>query len=176
MTIFDYSYEVEEACVYCGNPASQIDHVHPQAAHPNEANPHTAGLLVPACGECNRIAGARIFKTLSHKREWIHWKLRRKHRRALALPYWSDQEKSELGPTLRDNLEVALKVQWVLRQRVAYKCDGRCKRGDVEPLSKAVPDPAFSNSHLEPSGSAESLISPDTTPVSAISDRFEDSA
>lgn len=170
---FAFRYEMEEGCTYCGNPASQIDHVHPRAAQAHEATSYTAGLKVPCCGECNRLAGARIFKSLSHKREWIHWKLRRKYRRQLALPHWTDAEKKELGPNLRANLEAALKFQWLLQQRVTFRCDGRCRRGDVEPLSKALMEDAEPDSRFRPESSGEWLTPSDMGYVNPLSDEFD---
>jgi hypothetical protein len=40
--------------------------------------------LVPACGECNSLAGDRLFRTIAAKRRYIQGRLRVKYRKLLA--------------------------------------------------------------------------------------------
>jgi hypothetical protein len=172
----NFSYDEVEACTYCGQPASEIDHVHPRAGHPHEATARTQGLLVPTCGECNRTAGAHIFTSLAQKREWVHFKLRRRYRTDLGLPHWSEREMASLGPTLRGNLEAAQKRQWILSQRVSYKCDGRCRRGAVEDAPKEGYESFGPDSLGEAPEAVEAQGAADTAPtdpVSEIQNRFE---
>ena len=115
-------------CVYCGVPASTIDHVVPLSAISALANmilingPPIEGLfLVPSCGECNSIAGSQMFRTIGAKRRYIHWRLSRKYRRFIELPDWSDEELDEMGYSLRKSIENGLRVKEWLLKRVSWR-------------------------------------------------------
>ena len=46
---------VDPSCVYCGDPAVEIDHVVPVV----KGGTHELSNLVPACRPCNRSKGAK---------------------------------------------------------------------------------------------------------------------
>jgi hypothetical protein len=54
-------------CVYCGSPATCIDHVLPWWYYQNDEEWN----LVASCQECNAIAGGKIFDTIDKKAEYI---------------------------------------------------------------------------------------------------------
>ena len=64
-------------CVYCGEPATDIDHVIPWAY----VLRHEISNLVPACHDCNLIASDKMFLDIESKREYILYKR--------GLPKWS---------------------------------------------------------------------------------------
>lgn len=59
--------ELGGACFYCGEYATEVDHVVPYSYLAN----NSASNLVPACWICNRIAGNKNFDSLSDKKEYI---------------------------------------------------------------------------------------------------------
>lgn len=67
-------------CVYCGDPATTVDHIDPWCAiHDNgEDN------LVPCCKVCNSIAGGKVFDSgLAKQRYILGQRQRRKWQRRL---------------------------------------------------------------------------------------------
>jgi hypothetical protein len=114
----------QRACVYCGIPATTYDHFVPLSAVHLIADcldQIPGKVLVPSCGECNGIASDRVFPTIAAKRRYIHGRLRKKHRRLLDIPHWSDGELSELGYVLRDFVRSGQdRRQWLLA-RLAWR-------------------------------------------------------
>jgi hypothetical protein len=81
----------------------------------------TGKFLLPSCGECNAIASDNPFRTVAAKRRFIHAKLRKKYRRVLAMPDWSEDEREELGWTLRTSVDAGMAQKNVLEQRLAWR-------------------------------------------------------
>lgn len=122
-----YSFEDIEftttPCTYCGDPAREREHVAPLAVTQyTEADwsSEYPTKIVPACRECNRIASDHTFRTLSAKREFIHAKLRKRYRRCLETPAWTQEELAELGWTLRSHIQHMLAKQRILRRRLSW--------------------------------------------------------
>lgn len=97
-----------ESCVYCGNPAECLDHVLPlrYANWQPELTPAERRLLilVPACWECNALAGSTPFQTFRAKRAYVHDRLLRRYRKLLDLPSWTEAEVNELSGNLREHV------------------------------------------------------------------------
>lgn len=124
-------YKDAPTCYYCGEPASDADHVIPQSFIK-----HVRGLgdpellrqiglysnrlkLVPACKECNSLLGSKYFGTASERKAYVQNRLRQRYRRLLEMPSWTDREIAELhGPLQRFIVESqALKER--IERRVA---------------------------------------------------------
>lgn len=97
------------SCIYCGEPAEHIDHVLPvrysnwrDVLTPEEREQLAT---VPACGECNMLAGSKAFHSLGDKRDFIRGKLRKRYAKILDGPIWTDEEMAELGDGLRGYVE-----------------------------------------------------------------------
>ena len=58
-------------CIYCGNPASTVDHIIPYSW----VQKHEYKNLVPSCRTCNSIAGDKVFSGLIEKMEYMDKKL-----------------------------------------------------------------------------------------------------
>jgi len=84
----------QDSCVYCGAFATTIDHFAPASVVATIlalGDLEVQGrFLVPSCGECNGIAGDRLFVTIAAKRRYIQRRLRWKYRKVLARPDWPD--------------------------------------------------------------------------------------
>ena len=117
-------------CHYCGMPATSEDHVVPRAiikTYESIADPELLAslkrhrtLVVPACGECNSVAGATIQKTLEDRKRFIKAKLRKRHRKVLNMPDWSDEEIAELGPELQQHIRANQELKNVIKRRLAW--------------------------------------------------------
>ncbi len=115
-------YEEAEirACYYCGDAATSVDHFISQVL----AARLTLGgkqMLIPACRECNSILGPRFFRTLELRREAAKDGIRKKYRRVLALPDWSEDECLALGPTLQSKIRGNQKLKRIVQERLAYR-------------------------------------------------------
>lgn len=119
-------------CVYCGDIATQWDHVLSLAyvanlnavvdwRHPGARHEMRQGFcMVPACAECNRLAGATPFVWIREKRDFIQRKLKKKYDHVLEAETWSDKEIRELGPTLRSHVRNQEWEQKVLNLRIQW--------------------------------------------------------
>lgn len=117
-----------QLCVYCGEPATERDHVLPVSIAAG-LDLRRAGVrrevrgglwTVPACGECNRIAGGVAFTSILGKRRYIQRRLRKRYQRDLAAVMWSPEELEELGPTLRSAVESRLQRVIRLQLRLSW--------------------------------------------------------
>jgi len=103
-------------CAYCGEFALEIEHV----------TPRRAGLptwTVPACHECNALAGGKLFYTFAEKRDAIHELIRRKYRKVLATAEYDREELREMGRGLRNLLRSALDAKGIILQRLAFQLE-----------------------------------------------------
>lgn len=117
-------------CFYCGVPADSVDHVIPQSLLLAVAalDPRIARYLVrarsrvvPACRECNSALGSEVYRTMEDRRNAAKKHLRRKYRRALALPSWTAAEIRSLGFTLRTYVESGLRLQQLTEERLRWR-------------------------------------------------------
>jgi hypothetical protein len=111
-------------CVYCGVPATSADHFVPLSVIDalSDVIADRKGLvLVPCCGQCNSIAGARMFNTIGAKRRYIQDRLRYKYRRHLECPRWSTEEVEELGWSLKTAILSAMAIRQWIEERLAWR-------------------------------------------------------
>ncbi len=115
--------QIERArCAYCGDPATDEDHIPPRSA---VASLRTANIrvfmhTVPSCAECNSaILNRRALWTFAERAAYVADALPQRLAKALACPDWDDEDLEELGPTLRQHVEMS-----VYRRRWAQdRCD-----------------------------------------------------
>ncbi len=110
-------------CVYCGEPANSRDHFIPRAFKKRIEDLGWAkkgNVIVPACIECNSTAGANVFRTLTEKRRFIHDQYRTKYRKLLEAPWWTVDEISELGTSLRSHVQRSQYAKDLMRDRLRW--------------------------------------------------------
>lgn len=94
-----------EPCIYCGAPATESDHIPPQAHRHgiimNGLASRYPFLIVDSCKECNAILGDRALWTLRDRKAFVKKRLRAKYRSLLRMPNWARDELEELGDCLR---------------------------------------------------------------------------
>lgn len=124
---YEYGTVTFEAvpCAYCGLPADTEDHVTPLAFY-------HAGLevvdmsemrlaLVPACRECNLIAGSHVFPTVLQKRRYIQERLRCRYKKLLEIPEWSEDDLDELSLSLARYVRRSLRLREIIWRRITYR-------------------------------------------------------
>ena len=122
-----------EPCTYCGLPADSVDHVIPLALR--DTLREVGGWrnkwgrisdTVPSCRECNSVAGAKVFDTIDEKRRYIHDRMRDRYASVLRMPQWTDEDKAELGPGLRQYVDASQELASLVRARLRWrKCAQR---------------------------------------------------
>ncbi len=100
-------------CFYCGEYATEKEHVVPQ---------HTLypTWIVPACHECNAMAGATIFVSVLDKHQWLQTRRGARYSKLLKMPDWDWEEISELGRNLRAKVEAAQKAKDVVKSQLIW--------------------------------------------------------
>lgn len=118
-------------CAYCGEAAEHIEHVVPRCT----------GLptyTVPACAECNLIAGGKPFTRFCDKQEFIKGKLEARYAKVLAMPEWDADELEELGYNMRCDVEAAMKLRGIVLQRLEWDWVGLAIDAGFLPFGKDV--------------------------------------
>jgi hypothetical protein len=78
-------------------------------------------VLLPACLECNLIAGGKLFKSVGAKRRYIQRRLCSKHHRTLAIPNWSEEEILRFGRRIRETIRKGLAQKAILLERIGWR-------------------------------------------------------
>ncbi len=121
-----------EPCVYCGEVATTKDHVVPRAFYASVADTLDArnkvlrnvGVTVPACFECNcNLLGDVPVLTVLGRRQVVKRALKRKYRKLLSSPDWTDAEIAQLkdGGILRQSVINAQEKKRIVRRRIEWQ-------------------------------------------------------
>jgi hypothetical protein len=114
----------DKICVYCGIRSTTIDHFVPLSVVNmiSDAIDYIEGkVLLPACGECNSIAAANVFRTVAAKRRFIHERLQKRYRRVLDMPVWTETELGEMDYGLRDFIQKGLRHREWIEARLKWR-------------------------------------------------------
>lgn len=122
----DWQAKKHEAapCRYCGMPADGIDHIPPASARTRLAALGIADrypfVEVQCCGECNSLLGARPLWTVAKRKAFIKKALRRRYKKYLRIPAWSDGELAKLGPILQRTVINNLAWKEMIEDRIKW--------------------------------------------------------
>ena len=100
-------------CVYCGLTE---DHWPPQSLT-------IYGLLIPACRECNNIAGTNWASDFLERVAYVKENIAKKNKRVLRTPDWSVAELKRLGHSLRTKVESWQERKNITRERLAWSAE-----------------------------------------------------
>lgn len=107
-------YSDAPTCYYCGDPASDVEHVIPKAFIQhlrdlgdmelwNEIGWYSNRLkLVKSCRECNVLLGSKYFGTALERKAFVKKALRRRYKKLLTMPIWTDRELGQLDGQLQN--------------------------------------------------------------------------
>lgn len=144
MRIFFNAHRIRingDQCVYCGQPATTDEHYPPIAATGATGD----GLILPACSECNTLAGANFPYDFDRRVEYVKGKIKNKYRHALRSITWSEEELSELSPKLEKEFRAWSKLSEKTKERLAWNA--------ISYLSLIVPPNAFVALNVKADGS-----------------------
>lgn len=112
-------------CVYCGLYGSTIDHIPPKTARAviisSGEYKHYPFMTVRSCKECNcSILGARSLWTLHERKIFVKKAIKRRYKKILALPDWTEEELEELSPKMVDHIKKGLELKKLTLQRIEF--------------------------------------------------------
>lgn len=77
----------------------------------------TGRFLLPACQECNNLAGSTVFGTVAAKRTYIQTRLKDRYHSIYYMPNWSEEELDEMGRGLDGYIRTSqLYREWIHRR------------------------------------------------------------
>jgi hypothetical protein len=100
-------------CVYCGQWAGSDEHFPPRSAI-------SSGVILPACIECNGLAGNFHPFDFESRVKHVKDRLRSKYRKLLDSPDWSEEELEEVDYTLDVGGRAWRKLRKIVRERIAW--------------------------------------------------------
>ncbi len=106
----------------CGEAANARDHFIPRAfvkTMEEIAHIPRARIIVPCCTECNSTAGAKVFFTLKEKRIYIGEQYKKKYKKLLNAPTWTETEINALSYTLQSHIRQAEIHKRVIKRRIS---------------------------------------------------------
>ncbi len=127
LRLAEFNYETLKVnphiCVYCGMPANTMDHLMPLSlmANLSDLNLNLKSIKVPACMECNNLAGTVFFTSFQDKKKFIRYKISQKYAKTLAMPEWDKWELEEMGPNARQDIEMFLLKKKIILERLKYE-------------------------------------------------------
>lgn len=148
-------------CLYCGVSADSLDHFIPLSFAVAISEfidiPRKMKKLIPACRECNSIAGSKIFPTVGAKRRYIQAHLKAKYGRFLVAPRWTEHELSELGYNLRTFIEKGMTIQEIMQARIHYK-HYHIRVKSEKPITSIPWRKSYWDKHQQPKGGMPSRV------------------
>ena len=103
-----------DTCTYCGDAATDRDHLIPQSHSATGVSSFARHLWVWACGECNILLSDRPLFTVEERGAFLLNRIPERYEKLLNSPVWDDDEIDELGPSLRNTIiEGERKKRWV---------------------------------------------------------------
>lgn len=119
------SQENLKECVYCGILASEKEHVIPKAYLRNVKDLFLLGfgvdvpeeIIVPACKECNMIAGAKVFPSFRAKKSFIREQLLIRYKKFRTFNPWTDEELGELSGRLKEHTFFFNEIAKIMKKR-----------------------------------------------------------
>ncbi len=106
-----------DACVYCGETATDRDHVIPVSS--KASSRHYDCETVPSCRQCNNWLGARYLITVEDRTAYIAGRLAAALAK-LKMVDWTPEEIDELGPRLKSKIKRGLAKRRRLISRLAF--------------------------------------------------------
>lgn len=131
-------------CIYCGAITQCLDHFTPLIvayALADVGVKFGRKILVPACSDCNVIAGTEVLKTIAQKRRFIQNRLRVKHKKLLRSPTWTQVELEKLSPNLRARVQFDLNLKAEIQRRIAWRNSADLIRVRIAEEALARPEP-----------------------------------
>lgn len=110
----------EHTCTYCGEAASDKDHVIPRASEADHKKNHfNKKNTVPSCRECNLTLSSRYILTISDRSKFLIEAYTNKFKSLLAMPHHSDEDIKELEGSLKKSIKGQMKKKKIILERMS---------------------------------------------------------
>ena len=107
-------------CIYCGEPASVLEHLIPLCFLETRIRKGGARFLrAESCGDCNRMLGSSFFETLDLRVEWVNFRLSAIDRKVVVAE-WTAQELADMGYSLRSRIRQQQSIKAQTRRRASW--------------------------------------------------------
>ena len=103
-------------CLYCGLNANSLDHFPPRSMT-------VRGFLLPACRECNCLAGTEYGLDLRKRINMVKEKIARKYKKILEMPVWSSDDLDELEGNIKRKVIKCQKDRRIASSRIAWNAE-----------------------------------------------------
>ncbi len=119
----------ERTCYYCGLSTNEKDHVIPRNMLKMikdldiEIRNKIMGkriLIIPSCRECNSLLSASYQNNLRKRKRELKRRLRKKYKKLLQIPSWSQYEIYKLGPTLKQVVQASCYHKKIIEERLKW--------------------------------------------------------
>lgn len=107
-------------CFYCGEMASERDHVIPHSLTSHTIRLWSGCDTVQCCRECNSLLGNKIFGRMAERVAELAKLFHKKHKLGTGFIEWSDDELNELGYSLKSYIAGKQKVYWANWKRLNH--------------------------------------------------------
>lgn len=110
-------------CVYCGQPATERDHVPPITRvcdYLSLGLKNNTFIKVPSCNSCNVILSDSLQEDIFQRIEELKNHLIRKNKKHFYAKEWLEEDKKELGKNLKSFVNAKLHKEKLIKSRVEY--------------------------------------------------------
>lgn len=104
-------------CVYCGDVATDRDHVVP-VSYTSVCRNYSTGEIVNACGDCNGALSNVMVCSVPERAGYLFERLHEKHRKLLAFKEWTNAELLEVSPRMASAVRVKTARKRILEARM----------------------------------------------------------
>lgn len=110
----------DSICIYCGATAQCREHVIP-VSYLSFARTYDQSLvwIVPACNNCNSLAGAYIAFSIPEKAKYILSRFKIKYKKLLKQPEWTQDELNNLDYNLKEMVWGGLVAKRIALERLS---------------------------------------------------------
>lgn len=131
MDKYDHLYQIfvthkdnRYVCFYCGLPAPTLDHVPSLNCIEDLRMVHNEEdinyLKVPACSECNSMAGDIPHLDIWERRDFLKERIRQKYKKDINFRDWYDDELDTLADNLKREVVGRLKLKYEVISRLLF--------------------------------------------------------
>ena len=122
--LYDLYGAMDDGCIYCGDIASQRDHVPPisyiSSIDITVYRKHYKMLKVPCCPDCNVKLSSNSLLTINDRKRFVRDKVRRS--KFMKTLRWDEDELNELHDLLRVSVEASMKMKDIYESRYIVLC------------------------------------------------------
>lgn len=107
-------------CMYCGASAECREHVVP-VSYLSFARSYNEKLvwLVPACNNCNSLAGPFIAFSIPEKAKYVMSRFKLKYKKILNYPEWTEEEMKSIDYGLKEMVWAGIVAKRVAKERLS---------------------------------------------------------